>query len=419
MQSTDAIIVGAGAAGLMAARELRRAGKTVIVLESNKRVGGRVITLHNTNAGLPIELGAEFIHGDAPETTRLTDEARLVTVRVTGTHYRSDRGEFAPQDPAWKRMEQVFRYLNPDRKKDRSFQEFLDEKHGGRKLADERELARGFVQGFNGADTRLISEKSIAQQGHPTEGATDARRIVSGYGSLIEYLERDVAGDIRLNTRVTRIAWDESRVRVWDHNGAEYNARCVILTVPLPMLQDSSIAIEPEIPMARRAARTLVMGQVLRAVVVVRERFWEKKNDALAYLHAPKRAINVWWTQYPLRAPVLVAWSGGPPAVEIAQSGDVEGQVISELARVFGRRRSRIEALVDSIHRHDWTHDPNIRGAYSYSGIGGAYSPRTLARPFGRVFIAGEATEGGTAGTVEAAIVSGKRAARQALKRLS
>jgi monoamine oxidase len=416
MQSTDAIIVGAGAAGLMAARELKRAGRTVIVLESSQRVGGRVITLQNTNAGLPVELGAEFIHGDAPETTRLADEARLVTVRVTGMHYRSNGGKFALQDPAWKRMQQAFRYLSPDRKKDRSFQEFLDEKHGGRKLADERELARSFVQGFNGADTRLISEKSIALQGNPTEGAIDARRIVGGYGSLIEYLERDVSGEIRLNTRVTRIAWDDSQVRVWDHNGAEYNARTVIVTVPLPMLQDDSIAIEPEIPTMRHAARKLVMGQVLRAVVVVRERFWEKKIDALGYLHAPKRSINVWWTQYPLRAPVLVAWSGGPPAVEIIESGDVESQITSELARVFAIRRSRIEGLVDSIHRHDWTHDPNIRGAYSYSGIGGAYSPRTLARPFGRVFIAGEATEAGTVGTVEAAIVSGKRAARQAIR---
>ena len=419
MQTTDAIIVGAGAAGLMAARELKRAGKTVIVLESNKRVGGRVITLQNTNAGLPIELGAEFIHGDAPETTRLTDEARLVTVRVAGTHYRSNHGKFALQDPAWKRMEQVFRYLNPERKKDRSFQEFLDEKHGGRKLADERELASSFVQGFNGADTKLISEKSIALQGNPTEGASEARRIVGGYGSLIDYLKRDAAGDIRLNTRVARISWDESRVRVWDQNGVEYHAHRVILTVPLPMLQDESIAIEPEIPAIRSAAGKLVMGQVLRAVVVVRERFWEKKIDALGYLHAPKRPINVWWTQYPLRAPTLVAWSGGPRAVEILQSDDVESQIISELAKVFAMRRGRIEALVDSIHRHDWTHDPNIRGAYSYSGIGGAYSPRTLARPFGRVFVAGEATEAGTVGTVEAAIVSGKRAARQAIRELS
>ena len=76
----DVVIVGAGAAGLMAARELVRAGKRVVVLEASHRVGGRVLTLFETRAGMPIELGAEFIHGDAPVTTRLLDEARLATV---------------------------------------------------------------------------------------------------------------------------------------------------------------------------------------------------------------------------------------------------------------------------------------------------------------------------------------------------
>lgn len=177
----------------MAARELARAGKDVCVLEASNRVGGRVMTLYDTNAGTPVELGAEFVHGDAPVTTRLLDEARLVTVPVLGKQYRSDRGELAPQGPIWEKMAEVFKHLNPDRKKDRSFQEFLDDKPGGARLKKERELARGFVQGFFAADTTLISEKSLAQQGDPTEGATESRRIVNGYAALIDYLRRDVA----------------------------------------------------------------------------------------------------------------------------------------------------------------------------------------------------------------------------------
>ncbi|MEO8575410.1 MAG: FAD-dependent oxidoreductase [Gemmatimonadales bacterium] len=81
---TDTIIVGGGAAGLMAARTLGRAGRKVLVLEAGERLGGRIRTVYGTNAGIPIELGAEFIHGDAPQTTKRFEEARLATFPVLG-----------------------------------------------------------------------------------------------------------------------------------------------------------------------------------------------------------------------------------------------------------------------------------------------------------------------------------------------
>lgn len=250
--AADAIIIGAGAAGLMCALELTRAGKRVLVLEASARVGGRILTRYGTGAGVPVELGAEFIHGEAPETRKLLDEAGLATFPVLGEHYRSDRGEMSPQGPVWKRMRLVFKHLNPDRKHDRSFDEFLAGKPGGARLRDERELARGFVQGFNGADTRLISEKSIAQQGDPTEGAANAARIVSGYAALIEFLRREITGVVRLNVAVKRIVWNDSHVRVTDESGTEHVARTAIMTVPLTMLQDDSIVIEPEVPAMRK-----------------------------------------------------------------------------------------------------------------------------------------------------------------------
>src|SRR5215216_7728888 len=127
---TDVIVVGAGAAGLMAARQLRRAGLSVLLLESSNRVGGRVRTLYDSHAGVPIELGAEFVHGEAKETNRLLDEARLVTVPVLGEHFRSRAGKFESQDRVWKRMARVFKRMDADRAQDRSFQEFLDGKPG-------------------------------------------------------------------------------------------------------------------------------------------------------------------------------------------------------------------------------------------------------------------------------------------------
>ena len=413
----DAIIVGAGAAGLMAARELKHAGKEVLVLESSPRAGGRILTLYETSAGVPVELGAEFIHGDAPETRKLLDEARLATVPVLGEHYRSDNGELSDQGAVWKRMSKVFTHLNPERKTDRSFQDFLDEKPGGRSLANERELARGFVQGFNAADPSLISEKSLAEQGDPTEGAAEANRIVNGYSALIEYLMRDLTDLIRSSVAVTRIARTEAQVTVVDEHSREHAARAVIITVPLPLLQDDTIILEPDIPVLRNAARQLVMGHVARVNVVVKERFWEKKVENVSFVHCPERPFNVWWTQNPLHAPVITGWAGGPPALELTRSQRAEEVALTELARAFALKRSRLDALVESIHTSDWSKDPHVRGAYSYAGVGGARAARILARSFDdRIYLAGEATESGSSGTVEGALVSGKRAAKKVLE---
>ena len=419
MASIDVLIIGAGAAGLAAARELARARRSFIVLEASRRIGGRVLTIQPSSAGTPIELGAEFVHGEAAETTRLLDEARLTTVRVLGEQYTSDNGRLSPQGEIWKRMKRVFAKMSADRPEDRSFQDFLDTRPGGRTLWRERELARGFVQGFNGAHTSLISERSLAEQGDPTEGASDARRIVQGYGALIEHLASGIASRIRLQSAVRLIELSDGGVRVIDRNGRRNSARCAIVTVPLPVLQGDAIAFTPEIPTVRRAARQLMMGQVMRVSVVMRERFWEKKAAEVSFIHTPTRSFNVWWTQYPLHAPLLTGWSGGPPAIAMSEASDIEATAISELAHVFGSRRSTIEAMVDSIHSRDWAKDKNIRGAYSYAGTGGAFASRVLARPIGNVlFFAGEATDSGSSGTVEGAIASGKRAVRQVLERV-
>ena len=363
-----------------------------------------------------MQLGAEFVHGDAEITTKLLDEARLVTYPVTGEHYRSDHGELTDNGPIWERTALVFKRMSRSRKIDRSFQDFLDEKPGGPALRREREMALGFIQGFNAAYASLISEKSLADQGDPAEGAAEARKIIRGYGALIDYMKRDLSDRILVRKSVKRIAWNSSGARVFDQSGKAYAARRVILAVPLPMLQDDSIVFDPEIPSLRSTARQLQMGQVIRVNVVVKERFWENKADDLAYVHTPLRPFAVWWTQNPLKAPVITGWAGGPTAVAISDAGSIEDTALRELANAFGARRDRIEDVVESIHYHDWKRDRFIRGAYSYVGVGGTYAPRILARPVDRtLYVAGEATDSGSSGTVEGALASGRRAARQIL----
>jgi len=416
----DTIVIGAGAAGLFAARELARAGKRVVVLESSQRVGGRMLTALETAAGVPIEMGAEFVHGDAPVTTKLLDEARLATVCVSGRHFRSDRGQLSPQGPVWERMAKVFARMSDARKEDRSFQAFLDGKPGGASLRAERELARGFVQGFNGADPARISEKSLAAQGNPTESAADARRIVNGYAALVVHLEREVAGLIRRETAARRVMWSEGDVRVTDARGEEHRARSVIVTVPLPILQEGALTFAPAIPTVVSAMKLLEMGHVMHVAVVVRERFWERTDPKLRFVHTPTRPVTVWWTQHPITTSLITAWTGGPPALELTRRRAVEETVLVELGHAFGMRRARVEQLVESLHWHDWSADVHVRGAYSYAGIGGANAPRTLARQTaGTVFIAGEATSQGSGGTVEGALESADRAVKGVLRALA
>ena len=418
-----ALIIGAGAAGLAAAHQLAQAGKSFLILEARDRIGGRVLTTVDPTTALPIELGAEFIHGEAKQTMRVFDDAGLITVPVVGEHYRADRNQLEPLGDSFKRMARVFKKMKKNREEDRSFQEFLDERPGGFRLRQERELAASFVRGFNAADLWYISERALAEQGNPTAGAAKAARALDGYSVLIDQLAKDFSDRIKLQARVDQVLWDTGKVQLTTSSGDILAARTAIVTIPLPHLQNRTPAFEPDIPRIRMAADKLVMGHVLRIVFVLRERVWEKtKLDDVAYIHTPRRTFNVWWTQHPLRAPLITGWCGGPAAAELSTRGAdaVEATAIRELGAALMVRRNRIEQLIENIYFHDWSADPFAMGAYSYVGVGGVDAPRHLTRPVdGTLFFAGEATDSENSGTVEGAMTSGQRAAKQCLRSLS
>lgn len=420
----DAIIIGAGAAGLAAARELDAARKNFVVLEARDRIGGRVLTTIDPHTALPVELGAEFIHGEAKETMRFLDEARMTTVPVLGSHYRADRNNIQPVGDMWKRIGSVFRKMKDDRPQDRSFQEFLEDKPGGFRLREERELAAAFVRGFHAADTWYISERALAEMGNPAEGAQKAARTLDGYSALIDVMAQTVQDRVRLRQHVHQVLWEDGNVQIATSDGEVLNARSTIITIPLPHLQQRTISFEPDIPRIRAAADQLVMGHVVRVGVVLRERIWEDKRglEDVAYIHTPRRDFNVWWTQHPLRASIITGWSGGPPAAILASLGsaEVEDVALRELSATLQIRRARLESTVQAMYYHNWSLDPHALGAYSYIGVGGTDAPKQLARPVeSTLFFAGEATDTENSGTVEGAITSGQRAARQCLKSLN
>ncbi len=422
----DVVIVGAGIAGLTAAGELRRRGHGVVVLEARDRIGGRVLTLDDPSRPVPVELGAEFIHGEAPLTRRLLAEAGLVSYEVAGEQRMAAAGRLRRID-LWRSVARVLGGIGAEGP-DRSFAEFLAT-HRSRRLAPHRRAALAFVQGFYAADPRLISARSLVpEDGEPASAAATTGRVVGGYGQLTEWLARGLADAVRLGSPVSSIRWRRGHVEVGcgrDAAKERFAARAAIVTVPLGVLQappgaPGALAIDPDPPPLRRALRGLVMGDAVRVAIEFRESPWPEDVAAqlarVTFLRTPSGPFPTWWTAYPLRFPLLVAWAGGPAAEALAGRGPAEiGELaVTSLAASLGLPRRRLASRVVATWTHDWRTDPYARGAYSYVRVGGVGSSRRLARPVaGTLFFAGEATDEERLGTVEGAIASGFRAARQ------
>ena len=430
MPSIDVAVVGAGVAGLAAAERLRRRGHRVAVLEARDRIGGRILTHHDSKLPLPIELGAEFIHGEAPETERVLRQAALLAYDVHGDHRQVAGGKLRGNE-YWKAIQQVLRHINTSAP-DSSFAAFLAKRPGGRSLARGRAEAARFVEGYFAADLEQISAQFVAPEPgeSPSQSATHIGRVLAGYDRIPLWLARELTGLIQLRSPVREIAWGPGQVELGFGPGStkrsSLRARVAVLTVPVGVLQvradrAGGIRISPDPPRIRRALDRVAMGSARRLVVWFRDFPWKQKSgadaDRTAFLHVGDGPFGVWWTAYPMRYPLAVAWCGGPPAANLAGRAEDEllDIALGPLARSLGISRRRLRARVEDMWTHDWDRDPFARGAYSYARVGGTGSGQALARPVeGTLFFAGEATDArGGSGTVEGAIVTGLRAARQ------
>ncbi len=426
----DVAVIGAGVAGLAAAGELRRQGFRVEVYEARDRIGGRILTHRDERFPMPLELGAEFIHGEAPLTERLLREAHLSDYNLDGDSWRAKGGHFHRDEGFWDEIDRVFDAID-SRKKDLSFDDFLAQSPGGKSLARAREAARAFVQGFHAADPAELSTLALAprEAGEPSEEAARIGRVVEGYDRLAEWLARDLGEDLHLGAPVREIAWEPGRAELTLPDGSRVNAQAAVVTVPLGVLQappdePGGIRFRPDPPKLRQTLGLLAMGPVLRLVLGFRELPWHGRGDLgrMRFLQTGDETFRVWWTAYPLRLPVLVAWSGGPPAGAFSRRSpeEIEAAALRALARQTGISRQRIASRLEGIWSHDWNGDPFSRGAYSYARVGGSEAAKALARPVGKtLFFAGEAAdEEGRTGTVEGAIGTGLRAARQVKRAL-
>lgn len=436
---TDVVIIGAGVAGLAAARRLREHGALCVVLEARTRIGGRVLTVTDRRSPVPIELGAEFVHGEAPELTDIAREARLIAVDVVGERWSASHGRFTALPHFWERVDRILSRAKSSRAADRPLAELFDERPGGHRFAKDRTLAREFVEGFHAAELDRISERAVAEGGNPGEDPAEQRmaRFVDGYGAVVAWLAGPSLATIQCGRVVRRVEWERGRVRVSAvAAGMEetYEARALVVTVPVSLLHahaagDGAISFSPEITSVREAAARVVMGQVRRIALLLDRPLVELLDDhrraqlaQLTFVHARDVDVPVWWTSFPLRTNLLVGWAGGPAAIALeAETSDFADRAVESLASALGLDRRRVARHVLASFSHDWGHDPFARGAYSYALVGGADAGGRLARPVKHtIFVAGEATdEAGRTATVHGAIASGYRAAAQVARALA
>lgn len=411
----DVLIIGAGVAGLAAAQTLKEAGRPVRVLEARDRIGGRVLSLTDPTFPLPLDLGAEFIHGQAAADSPFLRAAGTRPLEQTGEHYLRRGGETVPSEDFFSRAGTLLGALESlPEDRDLSFAELLEHPANALADAETKKLARTLVEGFDAADPATASSRALALEwGAGTAEESAQFRPEGGYGALLRSLGEGL--ELDLQCAVKSVSWEPSGVEVSAERfgrSTTYRARQLLVTLPVSLLQQRTVAFTP--PLDKDAALAgLRQGNVVKAVCLFAEPFWETRFPDGAFFQSPDAPFPVFWTQDPLRAPVLTAWAGGPKAD--ALSGRTEEEIIeralASLEAFFGDAPAPTAVRV-----YDWGRDPYSRGAYSYVATGGLGARTALAESVAdTLFFAGEATHQEAAGTVYGATQSGVRAAREIL----
>src|SRR6185312_984462 len=161
MMSTGPILIlGAGAAGLAAARDLSRAGREVIVVEARDRVGGRVFTHRDQEAPVPIELGAEFVHGKPPELWQLARAANLDLYQVSERRGYFEAGKLSKSRDFWKKIEGLTDKMKSSAA-DQSLKQFLDLLPDDEDTRRAKAMVTRYVEGFHAANIDRIGIRGL------------------------------------------------------------------------------------------------------------------------------------------------------------------------------------------------------------------------------------------------------------------
>jgi monoamine oxidase len=423
----DIIVIGAGAAGLAAARALHDAGRKVIVLEARDRLGGRACT-DDTLADFPIELGAEFIHGENASTHALVNAYGMHTIpslRLDAryAHWYRQGDQLYPMNALpksiatqWAALQARYAALGAS----------IDE-HNDVSLADYLGLARLDEEAYGMAEAlfaqtccaplhSLSSADLAAEMRRDTAGKLEYR-VAEGYSALFARYARGL--DVRYDCPVKKIAWRDDGVDVTTANDEVYSASACVITIPVAVLQSGGIQFVPSL--STRKLRALWAFRVEPATKIIHlfsKPIWQE--DVRLIAHALPR-LGRWWVSSEGREgkmPVITQYLTAEPARHSDSLPPEQAleESLRTLLETLGIYYADAEKHLASANLVRWSHDIYAQGGYAHVLPGHADARHALAAREGCLFFAGEATAyDSNPQTVHGALDSGVRAAREIL----
>jgi monoamine oxidase len=432
MASPSIIIVGAGLAGLAAARILQRRGGVVAVFEARERIGGRVWTRRDGFGGMHGEAGGELIDADQNEIRNLARELGLSEHRILRSgfaHYRLGQNgrrrmrsarsgwqatarAIAPLVRAYKINEQEWDGPIAQTIAARSVDDWLNETKATSEVRATAMTMRNFFLADPDDLSLLVYADQFATGGNPA--GNTLYRLQGGNDRLPERMARALRSPVRLRHVVRRIAQTKMGVRVTvenDRRRSELSATCALVTAPAPLAAE--IEFVPDLPEAQRDAfARLKYGPATKTLLQFDHTSWRRPGKPRAC--ATDLEVGAVWDASENergRKGMLAVLAGGGASVSTRSLLKAGGatDLVARL-RFFGIGRARLVAF----HSVSWEDDPWARGAYAVFGRSFAPSARRLLKmPSGRIFFAGEHTSVKWQGYMNGAIASGLRAAEE------